>query len=166
MPPVSEPRRPVSASKSWRERPRRRARGVAPRLSGRVVHATTCLSVSERCGVTDRRRVRAAALTMDLRARSRAHSAGGSGPRSQRVSAPDHPPDLRALLTGRVLARPARLSAWSCARRRQGSALRSDPADAGPADLDGVCAQLANLALTCRPWSACWPGAHVREADT
>ena len=33
----------------------------------------------------------------------------------------------------------------------QGSALRSDPADAGPADLDGVCAQLAILALTCRP---------------
>jgi hypothetical protein len=33
----------------------------------------------------------------------------------------------------------------------QGSALRSDPAAAGPADLDGVCAQLANLALTCRP---------------
>src|SRR5438874_1547826 len=41
------------------------------------------------------------------------------------------------------------------------AALRSDPADAGPADLDGVCAQLANLALTCRPWSACWPGAPV-----
>jgi hypothetical protein len=33
----------------------------------------------------------------------------------------------------------------------QGSALRSDPAAAGPADLDGVCAQLAMLALTCRP---------------
>jgi hypothetical protein len=46
MPPVSEPRRPVTVSKSWRERPRRRARGVAPRLSGRVVHATACLSVS------------------------------------------------------------------------------------------------------------------------
>jgi hypothetical protein len=33
----------------------------------------------------------------------------------------------------------------------QGSALRSDPAGAGPADLDGVCAQLATLAFTCRP---------------
>lgn len=33
----------------------------------------------------------------------------------------------------------------------QGSPLRSDPAGAGPADLDGVCAQLATLALTCRP---------------
>ena len=52
MPPVSEPRRRVLVSKSWRERPRRRARGVAPRLSGRVVHATACLSVSDRRGVT------------------------------------------------------------------------------------------------------------------
>ena len=46
MPPVSEPRRRVLVSKSWRERPRRRARGVAPRLSGRVVHATACVSVA------------------------------------------------------------------------------------------------------------------------
>jgi len=29
----------------------------------------------------------------------------------------------------------------------QGSALRSDPADAGPSDLDGVCAQLADQLL-------------------
>ena len=66
MPPGFEPRRPVSASKSWRERPRRRARGVAPRLSGRVVHATTCLSVSERCGVTDSAASTRRPLTMDL----------------------------------------------------------------------------------------------------
>jgi hypothetical protein len=57
---------------------------------------------------------------------------------------------------------PSRLSGWSCARRRaRFCALRSDPAGppqrgcrgggpggAGPPDLDGVCAQLANLALT------------------
>ena len=48
----------------------------------------------------------------------RAHSAGGSGPRSRQVSAPCHPQDLRDLLTRRVLARPSRLSGWSCARRR------------------------------------------------
>ena len=52
MPPVSEPRRPGLGSKSWRERPRRRERWVAPRLSNRVVHATTCRSVSGRRGVT------------------------------------------------------------------------------------------------------------------
>jgi len=45
MPPVSEPRRPASVSKPWRERPRRRACRVAPRLPGGVVHATARLSV-------------------------------------------------------------------------------------------------------------------------
>jgi hypothetical protein len=37
------------------------------------------------------------------------------------------------------------------------------PLGAGPADLDGVCAQLATLALTCRPGSACWPAPYVRD---
>jgi hypothetical protein len=37
---------------------------------------------------------------------------------------------------------PSRAEAWSCARRRQGSPLRSDPAGAGPSDLDDACAQL------------------------
>ena len=101
MPPVSEPRRPGLGSKSWRERPRRRERGVAPRLSGRVVHATTCLSVSEQNGVTIGGEY-APPADHGSGVRSRAHSAGGSHPRSQRVSAPGRPPDLRGPHAGAV----------------------------------------------------------------
>ena len=66
-------------------------------------------------------------------------------------SAPSRPQDLGDLLTGRVLARRHVLQGGAVLDAVQGSALRSDPAAAGPADLDGACAQLANLALTCRP---------------
>jgi hypothetical protein len=107
MPRVSEPRRPARVSKSWRERPRPCARGVAPRLSRRVVHATACLWVSDEvecrmCGEYAPRGDPRSAL------RSPAQSAGGSGPRSREVSAPSHPQDLIDFLTGRVMAPPSR----------------------------------------------------------
>ena len=46
MPPVREPRHHESVSKPWRERPHLRARSVARGAPPRVVHATSCQSVS------------------------------------------------------------------------------------------------------------------------
>jgi len=104
MPPVSEPRRRGVISNPWRERPRRRARGVAPRLSRRVVHATACLSVSDEvvCRMCGEYAPRAGPRSAS---QSRAHSVSGSGPGSRQVSAPCHAQDLSNFLTRRALAR-------------------------------------------------------------
>ena len=146
-------------SNPWRERPRRRARGVAPRLSGRVVHATACLSVSERCGVMigdeyappadqalrpDHGRilqVDQVPVTTGFCAVSRTRCARPSGQarlgpavtfvRIELCSAP-----CKAL----------RFAPTPLAHPNAAAAL--GPQCAGPADLDGVCAQLVNSALT------------------
>ena len=77
MPPVREPRHRESVSKPWRERPHILARSVARGAPQRVVHATSCQSVSP--SVTRRIRGRSAppstAITSADRARIRRRSA-------------------------------------------------------------------------------------------
>ena len=64
------------------------------------------------------------------------------------VSGLCHAQDLSDVVGAHVLSGHHAFESGAVLDAVQGSALRSDPAHAGPADLDGVCAQLVNWALT------------------